>query len=131
MNGSKNSMTAVCSKRLYSSERPCIEHFDYSPTRWMAHKIAINEKNIGHIAVVESKKAFTEMDFELLQLLCSIVASELQKEPIQSSHLSSAFEHYLIGMLEEKNHQSGSYKKTGRKAWFKGKKVFISDYCQF
>lgn len=89
-------------ERLYTSPVPCIEHFDYSPTLWMAHKIAINEKNIGHIAVVESKKAFDDMDFKLLQLLCSMVASELQKEPIQSSHFNNEFEHFLIDLLEEK-----------------------------
>lgn len=89
-------------ERLYTSEVPCIEHFDYSPSRWMAHKIAINEKNIGHIAVVESKKEFEEMDFQLLQFLCGIVASELQKEPIRSSHFNNEFEHFLIDMLEEK-----------------------------
>ncbi|WP_414733310.1 PucR family transcriptional regulator [Acetobacterium carbinolicum] len=102
-------------ERLYSSESPCIEEFDYSPTRWMAHKIAINDKNIGHIAVVEAKKAFEPMDFGLLELLCSVVASELQKEPIQSSQLYSEVEHFLIGILEERIFSAEIIQKQGKK----------------
>lgn len=109
-------------ERLYASESPCIEHFDYSPTRWMAHKIAINDKNIGHIAVVETKKAFTQMDFELLQWLCRIVASELQKEPIQSSQLYSEFEHFLIGILEERIIRAEIIRKQGKKLGLNAKK---------
>lgn len=109
-------------ERLYSSESPCIEHFDYSPTRWMAHKIAINGKNIGHIAVVETKKSFEAMDFELLQWLCRIVASELQKEPIQSSQLYSAFEHFLIGIIEEKIIKAEIIKKQEKKLGINAKK---------
>jgi hypothetical protein len=109
-------------ERLYASESPCIEHFDYAPTRWMAHKIAINGKNVGHIAVVEAKKAFAAADFELLQLLCSIVANELQKEPIPSGHLYSEFEHFLTRMLEEKIIKAQTIQKQGKKLGLTAKK---------
>lgn len=112
-------------ERLYTSEVPCIEHFDYSPTRWMAHKIAINEKNLGHIAVVESKKEFAEMDFELLQFLCSIVASELQKEPLQNSHFNNEFEHFFIDMLEEKILKKETIQKHGKKLNLNAKKYLL------
>lgn len=52
--------------------------------------------------MVESNKVFTQMDFELLQWLSRIVANELQKEPIRSGQLAGEFEHFLVGMLEEK-----------------------------
>lgn len=109
-------------ERLYTSEVPCIEHFDYSPSRWMAHKISINEKNIGHIAVVESKKEFEVMDFELLQFLCGIVASELQKEPIQSSHFNNEFEHFIIDMLAEKITKEETIKRQAKKLNLNAKK---------
>lgn len=111
-------------ERLYSSESPCIEHFDYAPTRWMATKIAINGDNIGHVAVVESNKVFTQMDFELLQWLSRIVANELQKEPIRSGQLAGEFEHFLVGMLEEKIIKAETIKKQGNKLGLKAKK-----YC--
>lgn len=106
-------------ERLYSSDSPCIEHFDYAPTRWMATKIAINGDNIGHIAVVEVNKAFTQMDFELLQWLSRIVANELQKEPIRSGQLAGEFEHFLVGMLEEKITKAETIKKQGNKLGLK------------
>ncbi len=102
-------------ERLYTSEVPCIEHFDYSPTRWMAHKLTIKEKNIGHIAVVESNKIFLDADLELLQFLCSIVASELQKENVQSSHFENEFEHFLLDLLVEKITKTDTIQKQGKK----------------
>ena len=89
-------------ERLYRSDTPCIENFDYSPTRWMAHKISLNGKSIGHIAVVESEKIFDEMDSELLQFLCEIVAVELHKDSIKQRHYNSQIEQFFIDLLEEK-----------------------------
>jgi len=102
-------------ERLYASPVPCIENFDYSSTRWMAHKLTIKEKNIGHIAVVEANQTFADMDLELLQFLCSIVASELQKETIQSSHFENEFEHFLLDLLEEKITKIDTIQKQSKK----------------
>lgn len=102
-------------ERLYASPVPCIENFDYSSTRWMAHKLTIKEKNIGHIAVVEAHKIFADMDLELLQFLCSIVASELQKENIQSSHFENEYEHFLLDLLEEKITRTDTIQKQAKK----------------
>lgn len=101
-------------ERLYKSDVPCIENFDYSPTRWMAHKITINEKNIGHIAVVESEKSFEDMDLNLLQFLCGIVASELQKDNNHHSHYHNEFEHFFTDLLEEKTTSFESIHKRGQ-----------------
>ncbi len=102
-------------KRLYESLEPCIENFDYSPTRWMANKIVIKEKNIGHIAVVELHKPFVDMDLVLLQFLCEIVASELQKETISSGHFNNDFEHFLIDVLDQKITKPETVHKQGQK----------------
>ncbi|MBU4440785.1 MAG: helix-turn-helix domain-containing protein [Acetobacterium sp.] len=109
-------------ERLYTSEVPCIEHFDYSPTRWMAHKLTIKEKNIGHIAVVESNKIFLDADLELLQFLCSIVASELQKENVQSSQFENEFEHFLMDMLGEKISKEETIQRQAKKLNLNAKK---------
>ncbi|MBC3797909.1 hypothetical protein GH807_12730 [Acetobacterium tundrae] len=101
-------------ERLYKSEAPCIENFDYSPTRWMAHKITINDKNIGHIAVVESERSFEDTDLEVLQFLCRIVASELQKDRIHYNQFNSEFEHFIIDLLEEKITQYESIEKRAK-----------------
>ncbi len=111
-------------ERLYSSDSPCIEHFDYAPTRWMAHKIVSHEKNIGHIAVVEATRPFTEMDVALLQWLCKIVASELQKELLQSHQLISEFEHFFMGLLEEKNMGRQVIQKQEKRLGLDTKKYF-------
>lgn len=89
-------------ERLYHSDVPCIESFDYPPTRWMAHRIALNGKSLGHIAVVESEKPFAEMDLELLQFLCELVAVELDKEHRQQNQYDNPFEPFFIDLLEEK-----------------------------
>lgn len=112
-------------ERLYGSSEPCIENFDYSPTRWMANKIAIKEKNIGHIAVVELHQPFADMDLVLLPFLCEIVASELQKETISSGHFSNEFEHFLIDVLDEKITKPETINKQGQKLKLNKKKYLV------
>lgn len=117
-------------ERLYKSDVPCIENFDYSPTRWMAHKIKIYEKNIGHIAVVESEKAFEDMDLELLQFLCEIVASELQKDTIRLGQYDNEFEHFITDLLDEKITKYESIEKRGKSLKLYTKKnLFVMTIC--
>jgi sugar diacid utilization regulator len=86
-------------KRLYESQYPCLEQFDYASHPWLAMKIVYQNNIIGHVAIVASKREFLEMDHDLLIYFSKLIASEVAK--VDENHVVSmtAFDHLIMDIL--------------------------------
>ncbi|WKY45738.1 helix-turn-helix domain-containing protein [Eubacteriaceae bacterium ES2] len=88
-------------KRLYESQHPCLEEFDYASHPWLAMKIVYQNKIIGHVAIVALKRDFLEIDHDLLIYFAKLIGSEVAK--IDENHIVSmtAFDHLIMDILNE------------------------------
>ena len=71
--------------------------------RMIVGKIAIRNKIVGHLAVIESGHPFSEDDVEIVRVLIDVVTSEIQKNNYYLLMAGSEHEHLIFDLLQEKH----------------------------
>jgi sugar diacid utilization regulator len=89
-------------EELYNSNTPVMKTFSFSRYRWMAYKITINGKVVGHTAIMEYKKPFEIKDGIILKFLCEIISCEMQRQNLYNQTTGRAYEAFLLDLLEQK-----------------------------
>lgn len=64
-------------------------------------KVVIEDKIVGHLAVLEHKRLFTDRDLEIVSFLCDIISAEMQKNRYYSSARNVMIENLIVGLLRE------------------------------
>jgi sugar diacid utilization regulator len=70
--------------------------------RSIAANIVVDNRIVGYLIVVEMEKPFEEDDIELIDLLNSVVSSEMKKDQFISSSRGNMHEYFLVDILDGK-----------------------------
>lgn len=89
-------------EKLYHSENPVLSEFNYSKYRWLACRIMVAGKVIGHTAIIEYLRPLQKSDYELLKFFCKTLASEIQKDNFPNHSQGVKYEFFLADLLDEK-----------------------------
>lgn len=73
--------------------------------RMIIGKIAIKDKIVGHLAVIEDKQPFTDNDLEIAKVLIDVVTSEVQKDNFYLFMAGIHHEYFILDLLQE-NHDN-------------------------
>ena len=89
-------------QRVYHSDTPDIGASSYSTNTVLSCRIALGERVIGHVAVLDCLHPFHTIDHELIQLLCKVVSIEIQKEDFYHHAKGRMFEFFIAELLDRK-----------------------------
>ncbi|UWG97666.1 helix-turn-helix domain-containing protein [Dehalobacter sp. DCM] len=89
-------------EKLYNSDAPVLSEFSYSKYKWLACRIMVAGKVIGHAAMIEYLKPLRKSDTELLKIFCKALASEIQKENFPNYVHGVKYEFLLADILDDK-----------------------------
>ena len=71
--------------------------------RMIIGKIAIRNKIVGHLTVIENDQPFGEDDIELAKILIEVIASEVQKNNYYLLMAGIHHEYFILDLLQEKH----------------------------
>lgn len=72
-----------------------------NPTKRIFATVNIDGKLVGHLAVLEHKKPFTEKDLEIVSFICDVLASEMQKNKHYFNARNIMLENLILSLLKE------------------------------
>lgn len=91
-------------KKVNESPIPILVDFDHSELpRMIIGKIAIRNKIVGHLAVIENEQPFTDDDIEIARVLIDVVTSEIQKDNYYLLMAGLDHEYLILDLLQEKH----------------------------
>lgn len=97
--------------QLSESNLPIIFNLEFSQHRWLAHKVMINGKILGHLCVIEYEKQFKKSDIKLVQLICDVLSCAMQKIPLFYYNKGNDYEYFITDLLEGKEQSPESIKE--------------------
>lgn len=70
-------------------------------TKRIFAKVVVDNKIVGHLAVLEHRKPFTSRDIEVVSFICDLLSSEMQKNKHYLNTRNVMLENLLISLLRE------------------------------
>ncbi|NTV89265.1 MAG: PucR family transcriptional regulator [Clostridiales bacterium] len=86
-------------EKVHKSKEPIFVHPSIHKYTLLMSNIILEEKILGHMAVLEYERPFEESDIDLLKQLTEIVSSELLKNKVFRNSKGLAFENFITDLL--------------------------------
>ncbi len=86
-------------EKVHKSKEPIFVHPSIHKYTLLMSNIILEDKILGHMAVLEYERPFEESDIDLLKQLTEIVSSELLKSKIFRNSKGLAFENFITDLL--------------------------------
>lgn len=78
-----------------------IDHPEIPPM--IVGKIAINDKIVGHLAILENDQPFTKEDIEIAKVLIDVIAAEVRRNDYYLVMAGIHHEYFILDLLQEKH----------------------------
>ncbi|UWG96715.1 helix-turn-helix domain-containing protein [Dehalobacter sp. DCM] len=98
-------------EKMYNSQLPFISDTPVVMNRCILKKVSVEDNIIGHVAVVEYFRPFEERDLEIVELLCKLLSSEMQKSKLYRFAKRVIYEHFVTDLLDGKISKSEAIKE--------------------
>lgn len=101
---SSRNMEHLKKNRIYENVRktryPYYDNQEYLRNGWMHGHIYIQNVEVAHIAVIEVNHPFSKYDFEIVDFLCSLISSELEKDQVFKKNKGLNHSFFLSELLK-------------------------------
>jgi len=84
---------------IRQTKKPLLKQQEGTQNRWLFHSVCINDIPVADIAIFADNRPFRYIDFLLTELLCKIVAIELQKDEFYKRNGNMAYSYFIHDLL--------------------------------
>lgn len=91
-------------KKVNESPVPVLLDIDHPVIpRMIVGRISIQDKIVGHLAVMENDQSFEEEDLEIVKVLIDVIAAEVQRNDYYLVMAGIHHEYFILDLLQEKH----------------------------
>ncbi|MBV7276086.1 helix-turn-helix domain-containing protein [Clostridium sp. PL3] len=87
-------------EKSYKAKTPIYISKDVDRYAYLSSHIYVNDKQVGHLTIVEFERNFEEDDYELISLLSKVVSLEMQKDRLICNSRGFLYESLFLDLLE-------------------------------